>query len=376
MPVTHSDWMVRDPAPVWGAAGVHQILDRCKECGWSRVYWRCFDGGRACYTSRVMEPYHRYDDENYHRDHDSTWVLEKLKPVDFRTFDALKEAIAYGHRVGLEVHAWLSVNEDDHGYGLISRFAREHPQFCWVRRDGRPYRSQLSFASPEVRNYKLALVQEILDYNPDGIFFDWIRTGDVRDNPQTDSDGVANYGYEKPLVEGFKAKFGVDPHDIPNGDDRWVLFRAEVQTLFMREARRLIRRHNRSMPVAALVHQPWGYRGGPNDTPYADNLRGLLLDVKTWAWEELIDAVVGAGYYRPGGSPEAAFKHLREVTESRVAVWTYAWIGAADQFIADAQLAERLGASQMLLWESDYIALPPENPETVKAMSAYAEPRR
>jgi len=371
-PVTHSDWMVRDPAPAWGPEGVRQILDRCKECGWQRVYWRCFDGGRACYTSRLMEPYHGYDEENYHRDHGTDWVLEKLKPCDFRTFDALREAIAYGHQIGLEVHAWLSLNEDDHGYGLASRYTKEHPESRWVRRDGRPYRSQQSFAFPEVRAYKLALVREILAYGPDGIFFDWIRTGDVRDNPQTDPDGVANYGYEKPNVEGFRAKYGVDPHEVPNGDERWVRWRAEPQTIFMREAHALIKQTDPQLPLSALVHHPWAYRGSPTDTPYDGNLRGLLVDLTTWAREGLIDEVVAAGYYRPGGTPEAAWRSIQEETEGRVAVWLFGWIGSPEQFHADVQLAERLGAPQLLLWESDYIGLPPGNALLVQAMSDYA----
>ena len=42
-PVTHSDWILAtEPAPAWGPEGVRQILDRARECGWERVYWRCF----------------------------------------------------------------------------------------------------------------------------------------------------------------------------------------------------------------------------------------------------------------------------------------------------------------------------------------------
>jgi len=68
---------------------------------------------------------------------------------------------------------------------------------------GLPYNSQLSFAFPQVRDYKLGLVKEILAYDIDGFFFDWMRTGDVRNGPQADATGTADFGYEKPLVEGF-----------------------------------------------------------------------------------------------------------------------------------------------------------------------------
>src|SRR5688572_28238025 len=53
-PLTHSDWMLRPNIP-WGDAGVRHMLDQCKACGWSRVYWRVFDAGRATYASKLMK---------------------------------------------------------------------------------------------------------------------------------------------------------------------------------------------------------------------------------------------------------------------------------------------------------------------------------
>ncbi len=74
-----------------------------------------------------MDPLHGFDDDNYHRGRDTAWVLDKLKLYDWGSFDAFKTAIAYGHQIGLEIHAWLSINEDDHGWGLASRFAPREP---------------------------------------------------------------------------------------------------------------------------------------------------------------------------------------------------------------------------------------------------------
>ena len=36
--------------------GVRHMLDACKACGWSRIYWRVCDAGQATYASRVMRP--------------------------------------------------------------------------------------------------------------------------------------------------------------------------------------------------------------------------------------------------------------------------------------------------------------------------------
>lgn len=375
-PITHSDWMVREPAPAWGPEGVRQILDRCKECGWSRVYWRCLDGGRTLYPSRILEPLHKLDAEDYLTDHGHAAIKARLEQYDWGSFDAFAEAVEYGHKIGIEVHAWLSINEDDHGYGWTSRYTREHPESRWIARDGRVYRSQQSFAFEAVRKYKLAVLREVLAYQPDGVFFDWIRTGDVRDNPHTDAEGVANYGYEAPNVKRFREQHGLDPHEVPNDDERWVACRAEPQTLFMRRARRLIRRKAPDAVVSAMVQHPWSYRGAPDDTPYADSLRGLLCDVGTWAEEGLVDEVVAAGYYRDGGTPEQAWRWLSETVGDEVDVWLFGWIGSTEQFAADTERAEQFGAPELLLWESDYIGLPPAKDALVSAMREYAAPYR
>jgi hypothetical protein len=371
-PLTHSDWALKPNIP-WGVEGVRHMLDACKACGWSRVYWRALDGGRSLYKSALMRPQGKWDDDSFWNplgDEDRALanrftagltparrdeIHRKLDSLDYAHFDSLAAAVNYGHQIGLQIHAWVSINEDDHGWGLQSEFTKKHPEFRWQHRDGRAYKSQLSFAFPEVRTYKLAILKELLDnYTIDGLFLDWIRTGDVRDNPQTDAQGVADSGYETPLIEAFKSKYDRDPHDLPNDDPRWVTLRAQPQTLFMREAHQLLAQRKTRLPMADMVGHPWHYRGEQNKID--GNLRGLLLDVTTWAREGLIDAAVAAGYYRDGGTPAKAREALLKETENRVDVWSYAWV---PQTLADIDrdfsLATKTGARQVLLWEADYI---------------------
>src|SRR5581483_248218 len=282
-------------------------------------------------------------------------LVNKFGALDYAHFDSLGAAVRYGHEIGLQIHAWVSINEDDHGWGLQSEFSKKNPAYRWRHRDGRFYHSQLSFAFPKVRQYKLAILKELLrNYPLDGLFLDWIRTGDVRDNPQTDATGVADSGYEQPLVESFKSAFGVDPREIPNGDERWVRWRTKPQTEFMRAASKLVRSQKRPVPIAVMVAHPWHYRGLLDKID--GNLRGLLLDVNAWAREGLMDAAVSAGYYRDGGTPEMAYQALAKETEGKVDVWSYAWVPQnVGEFQRDFGLAQRLGAKQMLFWEADYI---------------------
>lgn len=388
-PVTHSDWMLKEGI-AWGPAGVKHMLDACKESGWSKVYWRVTDGGRAMYPSRVMRPGDQWDDDSFWSpqteedrklvqqfgmsvgEEKRTALLKKFEQMDYAKFDALGEAVRYGHAIGLEVHAWVTTNEDDHGWGLVSDFAKAHPEWRWVKRNGRVYRSQMSFAFPEVREYKLAILSELLgNYALDGLFLDWIRTGDVRDNPQTDGEGVADSGYEGPNVEAFKKEHGADPHEVSNGDERWVKVRAVPQTMFMRQVKTLIDGRPKRLPVSVMVGHPWHYRGLGDKID--GNLRGLLLDVRAWAREGLIDAAVAAGYYRDGGNAERAATSLKEEVEGRVPVWVFGWVPTtAGQFEGDYQIARKVGANEVLLWEGDYIDDRPNRPELQRAMKAKA----
>jgi hypothetical protein len=370
VPLTHSDWALKPNVP-WGTPGVRHMLDACKACGWSRVYWRATDGGRSLYNSALMRPQGKWDDDSFWSPKSEAdrklflrytagltpqkrqAILDQFGSFDYAHFDTLAAAVEYGHKIGLQIHAWVTINEDDHGWGLQSEFSKTHPEFRWRRRDGRSYHSQLSFAFPEVRAYKLAILKELLDgYDIDGIFLDWIRTGDVRDNPQTDARGVADNGYETPTVEAFTKQFGVDPHTLPNGDQRWVATRCRPQTLFMRDARKLAAA--RKKPLAVMVGHPWHYRGELDKID--GNPRGLLLDVATWARERLMDAAVAAGYYRDGGTPARAYEALKKETGGNIDVWSYAWVPQTPaDFERDFTLARTEDAKQMLLWEADYI---------------------
>jgi uncharacterized lipoprotein YddW (UPF0748 family) len=354
------------PGIAWGPEGVRRMLDTCKECGWSRIYWRVLDGGRALYKSELLRPMGRWDEDSYwnpQTEADKALVrrympnldaaaraamLKKFDALDYSEFDPFAEAARYGHEIGLQVHAWVSINEDDHGWGLQSEYSKRHPEFRWRHRDGRPYHSQLSFGFPQVRKYKLAVIQELLaNYRVDGLFLDWIRTGDVRDNPQNDPNGAADYGYEMMPAD----RTAPAPE---NGDETWVRKRAEPQTEFMRAVRKLTRAHHEGFPLAVLVGHPWHYRGERDKID--GNLRGLLLDVTTWAEEGLIDSAVPAGYYLAGGGSEVAARALQEETKHKVDVWTFDWVpktpGDVEQSFA---VADKTRARQILFWEADYI---------------------
>jgi uncharacterized lipoprotein YddW (UPF0748 family) len=376
-PLTHGDWMQKKDGPEWGPVGVRYMLNRCKEFGFDKIFWRCYDCGRSTYASKLTDPLKWSEHEEIYQ-HSPGFIplpdaetQKRYDMIDYHGFDSLKAAVEIGHELGLQVHGWMTINEDDHGLGWPSRFTREHPEYRWVRRNGGKYHSQLSFAFPEVREYKLGLVREVLAYDVDGILLDWIRTGDIRDNPQADEQGNADFGYEKPNIDAFKAKYGLDPHDAAADDPRWIALCAEPITEFMREFHRIIASRRRRIETAAMVQHPWAYRGVlpeqiTKDTPqwvinmkgnrYASALNGALCDIKTWAREGLVDTLLASGYYVEGGTPEKAYDYMVKETEKRLPLTLYVWVpGEAADFERDLKIAQKLGARELLFWEADYI---------------------
>ena len=357
------------------------MLSRCKEFGADRILWRMFDAGYANYNSAYADKFKfcKNDGYTFHtlfsaNDEDFGFYKEydhydSTMPDDF---DTLKVASTICRDLGLEIYAWYSINEDDHGCGLTSRFTREHPEFRWVRRNGERYHSQLSFAFPEVRAYKLNLIKESFQYDIDGLFLDYMRTGDVRDDPQTDKNGYADYGYEKPFVDEYLRRYNVDPHDVPADDEKWLDLRNESITEFMREVRREVDENRPDFVIDAMGVHPYSYRGMPDEqktddapdwlkkfglTVHGGSKKSLLCDVETWAKEKLIDKFIVAAYYRKGYTLKNALSYAKELIEDTpVKLMAYSDLpNSAEKVYRFVSVAKEFGISELLFWEADWM---------------------
>jgi hypothetical protein len=139
----------------------------------------------------------------------------------------------------------------------------------------------------------------------------------------------------------------------------------------MREARKRVRKRRQNLPIAALVGHPWHYRGMRDKID--GNMRGLLLDLKTWAREKLVESVVPAGYYLEPGNAESAFRALQKETLNQLDVWLYAWVpNSTAEAMNVFESAGRLKTRQILFWEADYIADRPGATEIQRVMREHS----
>jgi hypothetical protein len=308
--VTLGDWAVFHG--VWGEPGVYYILKHMKDAGFSRVYWRTTDGcGQANYPSRVTNAAQQFvrDEKLFPEQVYIREFLDQARPakdrwlqgsVDFSRFDSVKTARDWARRLGLEFYAWHEHAEDHGGVGQPSRMMLEHPEWLTRNRDGKASHCRFSWASKPALDHRLALVREVLSYEPDGLFFDFVKSMEGSPGkgctPHWDEKGVWYCTYDRPAIEAFKKKTGRDPLQIPNDDEEWVLFRAAYMTGFMRSVREM---QKKEFPKVKL-----GVFGCPSGRaclrvtdkvePAADPLRAYLEDHETWTREGLIDEFVNA----------------------------------------------------------------------------------
>jgi uncharacterized lipoprotein YddW (UPF0748 family) len=293
--VSHGDWF-----NAWGSFGrpsVIRILQECHNAGIRKVHWRTFLGARAHYHSAI-EPV-AYGEEGIER---PGYEADARLAYDLREWDPLVDAVDVAHSFGIKIGAWSTIAEETHVQVATTRFAEEHPEFCCLSRDGYRRLSKLSFAFPEVREYKLALIREQLAYGVDEITLDWFRENQTyearhhegRPKHEVDASGTSVYGYESASVESFRSATGLDPHELPNDDARWVAHRASHITSFIREASALCHEHDakltvivRSMlPILALFPY-WEPEAAPTNS-----LLGSFVDWPAWAAEGVVDNVM------------------------------------------------------------------------------------
>jgi len=284
----------------WGRVGVWHILARCKECGVSRVYWRSRGDGQTEYPSRLTETkLHFYPDEHPH----PNWSVSEETVdyvnavVNFDELDTFRCARDRCRDLGIEFVVWEETRGEDHGHLVYSQFVKRYPQFLSIRDDGKRAWSELGWAFPEVMDRRVGFFREVISYEPDGVYFDFVKSGDDIVG-RLDEEGYWRMGYEEPMVEGFKAATGRDPAEISNRDPEWLGYRASFVTEYLTQCKRIRDTLFPDVELGLFAMQPKysaSHLGLEEDRKlafYPADPLGNLEDHDTWIVEQLIERYV------------------------------------------------------------------------------------
>ncbi len=326
---------------------IDRLFGQMKEAGVQAVVWRSVRGGQAMFKSKQYKLF---------------W------PPNLAEFDPMAAARQKAQELGLEFIIWHEVKGGEaHGWDLHSTFVKEHPEFLSTNRLNMTSKSELSWAAPEVMQRRVEIFKEILAYNPDGIWLDHVKGGDVS-VPIYDAQGYYSMGYDKYMVEAFKAKTGRDPWQIPNNDPEWLAFRASFMTEYMRKIRTIQQKTHPDVKLGSLAasigytHSCWYLPlediNDPNIRKHAVLASPLanLEDHETWTREGLIDVLVAP--HNTFSSLEEfktiipdAKSHILGPCQFGVEIWV---VPSSDPaFITDvAQLAHEYDAAYLVVRES------------------------
>lgn len=200
-------------------------------------------------------------------------TLRRLAAEDVDTLDVVARAC---RAQGILCYATMRMNgdyaasptDDSLSRQFNSDFWRAHPEFR-VRGPKGEDRTKLSYAYPEVRAFKLAILREAAARDVDGLALDFLR------HPPF-------FGFEEPMVNAFRARHGIDPRPLPVTDPRWGPIRATFMTTFLRDTRALLdaagAKHGRRLGLSARIdHREYALLG---------------CDLATWLKEGLLDYLV------------------------------------------------------------------------------------
>jgi len=323
-----------------GPVGIARFFDVLTLARVKRVYWRVFSGGMALYPSEITNIFRGKDIKAWHGLGDGggpkteNWAMHE----DYSTWDPLATAVEMAHERGIELCAWWTVCEEDHGGHVGSAFGKR-TELRMHDRDGHDYPGTVELFLPEVQDYRMSVLEEIKQRGVDGLLLDFARCNAT---PGADPDGIHRFGYNPPVREAFKAGHGSDPLDLPKDDADWLAFKNDYRAGFVETIRDRI---GKDKHVALMT------------IPHVQLDRWLCLDLARLTGNQTIDLVMPFSMTYCN-SPEATVrdvKSLREQSSGEHAIIAAGmqgyWGMIPDVYEASIAAAESIGTPEMVLYE-------------------------
>lgn len=250
--------------------------------------------------------------------------------------DPLEHFVRIGHRHGIKVFTAMRLFGMQYPMNLApiawAKYYSRMSEFAKKDKNGVPL-TGLSLAYPEVRGFWLSLLRETLAYDIDGIQMHLNRA-----NPFV--------YYEKPTVDSFIEKHGIDPRELEEDDPRWKEHSAGYVTQFLKEIRLAVdEKPGRELGVTIYGA---AHKYDPKPAGYHPMRYGC--DVETWISEKIIN------YLTP--SPVVDLDQLRgwrKLAGDDVHIWPDLMPRdqPAESYAALAEKYYDAGADGVTIWDGE-----------------------
>lgn len=190
------------------------------------------------------------------------------------------------HAQGMKVLVWLDLFDD--GFpGFRSKFLDEHPHCQWVARDGKTlFHGLFDYAWPEARSFRVAQARELLDLGADGVHCS--TSSHCRHLPNSHEPDF--YGYSQPIVDAFKARFGVDIRTAAAFDkEAWHDLKGEAMVQLYRQLAELCHSRGKELWIGLQIGR---YTQFPVDPHFSTHVVARYTN----HWKKLVDEKVADAF--------------------------------------------------------------------------------
>lgn len=189
-------------ADLFDEGPIEKMLTEAKSAGVDTIFWRVSVTGQMSYHTKVCT---MFGENRNERDRRLVEVLKKIDPLEV--------AIRICRKLGLKIFVYVSVFDEccgnDENARCVSDFIKRHPECLLVDREGNRSTGLLCYAYRQAREYRVKQIEEILGYNPDGIFLEMRSHSGLYRSP---------IGFNEPLVEEYRRRTGKDPYSEEDFD--------------------------------------------------------------------------------------------------------------------------------------------------------------
>jgi hypothetical protein len=221
---------------------------------------------------------------------------------------AIARGAARRHGMELWAHTGLYDLGSRERAGVVDPIVLEYPEAAPVNRYGtRRQEGSVELCHTEARRILVKRYTEFVVENGfDGLdFYLYLENLSLR--------YMDEFGYNRPIVEEYKRRYGVDILHEDFDRDAWAQIRGEYLTLFLRELREALGRHGRELSVELdPKHPDLPHTHGNDENPHPTTGR-IQVDWRTWAREGVVDELV---ILRKGSTVEQAAALQRQLLET------------------------------------------------------------
>ena len=351
--------------PLESKASIEAVFDVLHErYHTARVWWR---GGQdeVWGNQFVLREQNRY----YWR------VWEWWRDLQYRVVKCNQLAVKAAHARGMEL--WMAYGLFDNGsgpdvgftgfpYAAEDKIRVEHPEWAPVNKYGTWHQGgPIEFCYEGARK---AMVEYLTKYVVEGDYDGIAFLSYAENYSQRYED---EFGYNQPIVDEFKKRYGVDIRTQPFDKVAWCKLRGEYLTQFFREFHESLSKNGKKIAMCVDGKYPyWPCRwGGEKGVRTAGK---LWMDVETWAKEGIVDEL---NLFHPVND-EAIQKgfELCKGTPTQLSTW-----GGSDKIPAGVKQLLTVNydlESGFDTWRVYYgNKIPRQPPEALKSPDVYARRR-